>query len=76
MQVLDNLLVIHNLDAKRTQIYDLKLEDWSQPLLKVEPMGHASNDIEHTLNNPVLNYSSVYKGKYLADLLAKEEQKY
>ena len=34
MQVIDNLLVIHNLDSRSTQVYDFKIVDYNIPLLK------------------------------------------
>lgn len=61
MQVIDNLLVVHNIDQRVTQIYDLKLEDWNVPLL--------IDDIKVEIQ-PAL------KGLYLTDLLAKDEQRY
>eukprot|EP00347_Sterkiella_histriomuscorum_P024036 403332528 len=63
MQVVDNLLVIHNLDSKSSQIYDLKLENWNVPLL--------SPDIPN-----VVEYGPTQKGRYISDLLAKEEMRY
>jgi hypothetical protein len=36
MQVVDNLLVLHNLDERTTQIYDLKLADYSSSVLAGE----------------------------------------
>ncbi|CDW82519.1 UNKNOWN [Stylonychia lemnae] len=61
MQTIDNLLVIHNMDTRATQIYDLKLEDWNIPLL--------SEDVK-------IEYGLVNKGKYLSDMLQKEETRY
>lgn len=34
MQVIDNLLVIHNLDSRSTQVYDFKIVDYNIPMLK------------------------------------------
>lgn len=34
MQIIDNLLVVHNLDSKSSQIYDFKIVDYATPLLK------------------------------------------
>ena len=34
MQVIDNLLVIHDLDSRSTQVYDFKIVDYSVPLLR------------------------------------------
>ena len=34
MQVIDNLLVIHNLDSRSSQVYDFKIVDYNIPLLK------------------------------------------
>lgn len=34
MQVIDNLLVIHDLDSRCTQVYDFKIVDYNIPLLK------------------------------------------
>lgn len=33
LQVVDGLIVVHDLDAKSTQVYDPKLPDFSEPLL-------------------------------------------
>ena len=33
MQIIDNLLVVHNLDEKATQIYDFKIQEYSNPLI-------------------------------------------
>jgi hypothetical protein len=33
MQLIDNLLVVHNLDEKSTQLYDLKIQDYASPLI-------------------------------------------
>lgn len=32
MQIIDNLLAIHNIDDQITSIYDIKLPDFNQPL--------------------------------------------
>ena len=34
MQVVDNLVLVHNLDDKHSQMYDFKVVDYSAPLLK------------------------------------------
>ncbi len=34
LQVCDSLILIHNLDEKSTQLYDLKITDYTVPLLK------------------------------------------
>lgn len=34
MQSTDGLIVVHNLDEKTTQLYDLKLKNYEKPLLK------------------------------------------
>ena len=34
LQVIDNLLVVHNLDTKSTNLYDFKIVDYHIPLLK------------------------------------------
>jgi hypothetical protein len=33
LQVVDGLVVVHDLDTKTTQIYDPKMPDFSEPLL-------------------------------------------
>jgi len=32
MQVSDNLIVVHNIDEKSTNYYDIKLAEYSQPV--------------------------------------------
>ena len=32
MQVADNLIVVHNLDQKSTNFYDIKLAEYAQPV--------------------------------------------
>ena len=34
LQIIDSLVCVHNLDEKTTQLYDLKVAEYSQPLLK------------------------------------------
>ena len=58
MQVVDNLLVIHNLDESTSQLYDLKLEDWFLPLL-----GESYR----------MEYGPANKNKYISEMLQKEE---
>ncbi len=60
MQIVDNLLVVHNIDDSSSQLYDLKLEDWFKPLLR---------------EGLRVEYGPVLKGKYITDLLQKEETK-
>ena len=66
MQVIDNLLVIHNIDSRSTQLYDLKLEDWHIPLMHEDAR--------------VVEYGSIMKKngstKYLSECLAKDEKAY
>jgi hypothetical protein len=59
MQVVDNLLVLHNMDECTTQLYDLKLEDWFEPML---------------FESYRINYGPVNKGKFISDILLKEEE--
>ena len=54
MQVVDNLLVVHNLDMNATQLFDLKLEDWYQPLLS---------------DSYRVEYGPANKGKYISEML-------
>ena len=58
MQVVDNLLVIHNLDEGTSQLYDLKLEDWYLPLLA---------------DSYRMEYGPANKNKYISEMLQKEE---
>lgn len=32
MQVIDNLIVVHNIDQKSTNIYDIKLAEYNLPI--------------------------------------------
>lgn len=59
MQVVDNLLVVHNLDENATQLYDLKLEDWFEPMM---------------VDSYRVDYGPVNKGKFISDMLQKEEE--
>lgn len=33
MQIIDNMLVVHNLDDKSSQVYDFKIADYASPLI-------------------------------------------
>lgn len=58
MQVIDNLLIVHNLDNKDSQIYDFKIQDYSRPLI---------------LNNLNINTSLAEKDAFLSDVVFTEE---
>jgi hypothetical protein len=58
MQIIDNLLVLHNLDERSTQIYDLKLGDYHDPIL---------------IDACEVKIEKAIKGIFMTDLLAKEE---
>lgn len=66
MQVVDNLLLVHDMDAKTSQLYDLKLPDYSVGLL-AEP--------SHALSSRYLLQSSTKPPVYLSDLIARDERK-
>lgn len=59
MQIIDNMLVVHNLDDKSSQIYDFKIADYASPLIAA---------------NLETDGSFVLKGAYLSDLIFPEEQ--
>ena len=59
MQVIDNLLVVHNLDEKASQLYDFKIADYTSAL--VGP-------------NLDVDSSFVHEGAYCSDLIFPEEQ--
>lgn len=59
MQVVDNLLVVHNLDNKDSQIYDFKIQDYSRPLIQ---------------NNLNINTSFVDKDAFMSDVVFPEER--
>ena len=59
MQIIDNMLVVHNLDDKSSQIYDFKIADYASPLISA---------------NLETDSSFVLKGAYLSDLIFPEEQ--
>jgi len=59
MQVIDNLLVVHNLDNKDSQIYDFKIQDYSRPL------------IQNHLN---VDTSFVDKDAFFSDVIFPEER--
>ena len=58
MQIVDNLLVVHNIDQKSTNLYDIKLAEYSVPIC-VENL-----DVD----------TQYYVDKYHSDQLFKEEQ--
>jgi hypothetical protein len=62
MQILDSLLVVHNLDEQVSQLWDLRvgLPDWHVGLLK---------------EGVTVDTSKVIKGRYLMDLIEKDETK-
>ena len=57
MQIVDNLLVVHNIDQKSSLIYDIKLAEYSLPIC-VENLDLETQFIED---------------KYHSDLFLKEE---
>jgi hypothetical protein len=34
LQVIDNLLVVHNINQKSSQMYDFKIQDYTSPLTR------------------------------------------
>mmetsp|Transcript_69261 Transcript_69261/g.96042 ORF Transcript_69261/g.96042 Transcript_69261/m.96042 type:complete len:139 (+) Transcript_69261:1057-1473(+) len=59
MQVIDNLLVVHNMDNKDSQIYDFKIQDYSRPLIKA---------------NLNIDTSYVDKDAFFSDVVFPEER--
>ena len=47
MQVVDNLLVVHNIDQKSTNFYDVKLAEYNQPVCAE----NLDVDISYSLEN-------------------------
>ena len=62
MQVVENLLVVHNLDEGTSQAYDLKLgsTDYNEPLLLGDGV--------------VVGHGKAKKGVTIMELIAKEEK--
>ena len=62
MQVVENLLVVHNIDEQTSQAYDLKL---------------GSADYNEALRVELCTVDSerACKGKYIADFIGKDEKK-
>jgi len=58
MQVVDNLLVLHNLDSKDSQVYDFRVNDYNRPMLK---------------RNLEVDSALVNKGAYMSDVVFAEE---
>ena len=44
MQIIDNLVVVHNLDERHSQMYDFKIVDYATPLLKPHVKVHPDMD--------------------------------
>ena len=59
MQIIDNALIVHNLDDKSSQMYDIKIADYASPLIA---------------SNLEIDSSFVMKGAYFSDLIFPEEQ--
>lgn len=59
MQIIDNMLIVHNLDEKSSQMYDFKISDYASPLI---------------MPNLDVDSSYVMKGAYMSDLIFPEEQ--
>jgi hypothetical protein len=57
MQVVDSMLVIHNLDEKTSQLFDVKLLDYFKGVV------HEVAEVEMELAN---------KGLFLSDLIMKD----
>ena len=62
MQIVDSLLVVHNLDEHMSQLWDLRVgtPDWNLGLLK---------------DSVSVDTSKVISGKYLMDFIEKDETK-
>ena len=58
MQVADNLIVVHNVDQKSTNLYDIKLAEYAQPVC----VDNLDVDTQYATEN------------YHSDLIFKEEQ--
>ena len=64
MQVIDNLLVVHNMERKSSQLYDLKLADYNTPIL--------SNDSSYPVST---RFARMEPLVYMSDLLLAEERR-
>jgi hypothetical protein len=62
MQVVDSLLVVHNLDEATSQVWDVRLggTDWNVALLK---------------DGVSVDLAKAASGKYLIEMIEKDEQK-
>ena len=61
MQIVDSLLVVHNLDEHSTQIFDIKINtaEWNLGLLK---------------EGVAVDLAEAAAGKYLMELIEKDEE--
>lgn len=59
MQIIDNLIVIHNMDEQASQIYDFKLVDYNAPIL---------------LENCAVNVKPAMRGVTISDVIWHEEK--
>lgn len=62
MQILDSLLVVHNLDEHSSQVFDIKVNtpEWNQGLLK---------------DGVPVDPTKATAGKYLMECIEKDEEK-
>ena len=59
MQVIDNILIVHNIDDKVSQLYDVKLQDYYLPLI---------------IDGCTIDETTLQKNLFLSDLIFKEEK--
>lgn len=60
MQIIDNLLVVHNMDEQKTLLYDMKLTDFQVPL--------TGSD-----NHTTVDYSKIAQDLFASDLIFPED---
>jgi hypothetical protein len=61
MQVVENLLLVHDLDGRKTQSFDLKVG--------------GPDFVESLIENCQVAEAKARKGKYVMDVVRKEEQR-
>ena len=59
MQLVDSMLVLHNIDDKSSQVYDIKLSDYQSPLIQ---------------ENLDLDTAPAKKGFYYCDMIYEDER--
>lgn len=69
MQVVDNMLVVHNMDKGYSQLYDIKLADYSTSVLKKDRQYSVSTRLLKSHNGT--NQDQLI---YMSDLLLAEEK--